>query len=202
MPSTEVEICNLALSHIGIGKEIGNLETESSEEAAACRRFYDQARDKALRDFAWPFATAYADLGLIEEDPTTEWSFSYQYPTDCVFFRRILSGTRNDTQTSRVPYQIVYDAAGQRIFTDQSNAVGAYTARVEDPTLYPPDFILALSLLLGSLIASRLTKGDQFKKGDKALAAYSRMIEEAEANSNNEQQPENPPESEFIRARD
>ena len=90
--ASKTEIGNLALSHIGIGKEVANIETEQSAEASALRRVYDTALRKTLRDFNWPFARVIADLGLIEEDPTDEWDFSYRVPSDCVSFRRIPSG--------------------------------------------------------------------------------------------------------------
>src|SRR5665648_440114 len=96
--SSATEICNMALGHLASGKEIANLETERSAEAIACRRFFDSARDAVLRDFSWPFATKIKALSLIEEDPNSEWAYSYRYPTDCLNFRRILSGTRTDTR--------------------------------------------------------------------------------------------------------
>src|SRR5688572_11149621 len=110
--ASETEIANLALSHLGVGKEIANLETERSQEAVACRRFYDTARDATLRDFSWPFATKIAVLGLIEADPNDEWDYSYRYPSDCLQLRRILSGVRNDTRDSRVPFKLAHDDSG------------------------------------------------------------------------------------------
>jgi len=199
--ASSTEICNLALSHIGVGKEIANLETEKSEEAAACRRFYDTARDEVLRDFTWPFATVMATLGLIEEDPNDEWSYSYRYPSDCLMFRRILSGQRTDTRDTRVPYKIAQDSSGTLIFTDQENAECEYTIREDDPLRYPPDFVLAFSFLLASYIAPRLTGGDPFKLGQRALQLYALQISKAQANAKNEEQPDIEPDSEFTRAR-
>src|SRR3990167_2163908 len=137
MPS-EVEICNMALGHLGVGKEIANLETEKSTEASLCRRFYANTRDEALRDFPWPFATKLAALGLIEEDPNDEWGFSYRYPSDCLRLRRLLSGLRNDTRQSRAPYKIGKDDQGRLLFADLEDAEAEYTARITDPALFHP----------------------------------------------------------------
>jgi hypothetical protein len=200
--ASETEIANLALSHLNIGKEIANLETEKSEEAGACRRFYDTARDETLRDFAWPFATKFVTLAPVADNPTTEWGKSYRYPSDCVFFRRILSGLRNDTRQSRVPYKVTQDAAGLLIFTDLADAVAEFTIRETDPSKYPSDFTMAFSMRLAALIAPRLTGGDPFKVGERAMRLYQIEIERARATAFNEQQNEEPPESEFIRARD
>lgn len=200
--ASSTEICNLALSHLGVGKEIAALETERSQEASACRRFFDLARDEALRDFAWPFATKIIALGLVEEEPNDEWNYAYRYPTDCLNLRRILSGTRNDTRQTRVPHRIARDDSGRLIYTDTENAEAEYTILVDDPEQYPPDFTMALSLLIASYIAPRVTGGDPFKMGDRALRLYALSIEKARANSINEEQTEEHPESEFIRGRE
>jgi hypothetical protein len=200
--ASSTEICNMALSHLGVGKEINNLTTESSEEAGACRRFYDMAQDRVLRAANWPFATKIIALNLIEEDPNDEWEYSYRYPNDCIFFRKILSGTRNETRQSRVPYRVAYDSTGRIIFTDTENAEAEYTLRVTDPDKYPPDFTMAFSLLLAHLIAPRLTAGDPFKMGERAFKLYQMEIDTAKANSFNEEQPEQEPSSELERARE
>lgn len=200
--SSSTEIANLALSHLGIGKEISNIETDQSKEAVACRRYYTIARDATLRDFNWPFATKIAALGLVEEDPNSEWDFSYQQPSDCLKPRRILSGIRNDPRDSRVPYRLAQSDAGNVIFTDKEDAELEYTLRVEDVTYYPPDFVLALSYRLAGLIAPRITGGDNFQIGERAKNEYKAEISSAARTSLNEEQVEQDPDSEFIRARD
>ena len=202
MASSETEICNLAISHLGIGKEIANLETERSNEAAACRRFFETARDVTLRDFNWPFATKINELGLVEADPNDEWSFSYRYPTDCLKLRRILSGIRNDTRQSRVPYRVARDAAGLLIFTDTADAQVEYTIQEQTVSSFPPDFVMAFSFLLASYVAPRLTAGDPFKMGTRAIELYQVEISKAMAAAINEEQDEEYPDSEFIRVRD
>src|SRR3972149_5101754 len=126
MPS-KVGIVNIALGHIGVGRAISNLETESSQEAITARLFYDLALETVLRDSPWPFAAKIAVLSLIEEEPNTEWAFSYRYPTDCIMFRRVLSGLRNDSRQSRAPYKLAQDDSGTIIFTDEEDAQAEYT---------------------------------------------------------------------------
>jgi len=200
--SSNTEICNLALSHLGVGKEIANLDTEKSQEASACRRFFEISRDQVLREFLWPFATKIADLALIEEDPNTEWAFSYRYPIDCLDFRKILSGTRNETQDSRIPYRIANDNAGLVVYTDLEDAVAEYTMKVGNVALFPVDFQQALALRIAIYIAPRVTGGDPFKMGDRAMRMYMQEISSARANAFNEQQDERQVDSEFIRARE
>lgn len=199
---SETAVCNLALGHLGISAEINNLTTEKSAEASACRRYFTTARDVALRDLKCPFATEFATLALVEEDPNDEWSYSYRYPSNCLFFRRILSGTRNDTRETRVPYKIASDAIGKLIYTDKENAECEYTRKIDDQILWPDDFILAVSYLLASLIAPRLTRGDGIKLGDRALELYNMTKQTTEANADSEEQQEEPPNAESITARE
>lgn len=198
---SETDIANMALGHLGIGKEIANISTERSQEALACNRYYEIARDTTLRAFPWPFATKFRDLAVVEENPTDEWAFSYRYPVDCFMVRRVLSGSRNDSRQGRVPYKIGQDASGMLIYTDETDATIEHTVRVTDATRFPDDFVLALSFKLAALCATRITAGDPFKLGDKAEAYFKRTISDAQADAANEEQPDELPESEFIAGR-
>lgn len=199
--SSEVTIYNLALSHLAVGVEV-SATNERSPEAEACLAFYDIARDDTLRAFPWKFANKIDALDLVAEQPNSEWGYSYRYPSDCVHFRRILSGNRMDTVDSRIRYTLGQDTAGQLIYTDQATAEGEYTLRVTNVDRYPPDFKLALSYRLASLIAARVCGGDPRKLGTKAYQLYGIELSRAAANSGNEEQPDKQPESEFINARD
>lgn len=203
--ASETEIANMAIGHLGISKEIGNLNTEKSAEAQACRRFYPTVRDFVLRDFAWPFATrSVVSLGLVTDMTGidgAEFDYSYRYPADCIMFRKILSGIRTDAPETRVPYRILSDAVGGLIYTDQQNALAEYTAQITDPQRFPPDFTFAASLLLAYASAPRLTFGDPFKLGERAATSYDRFISAAWANSANEEQPDRQREAEFVRIR-
>lgn len=198
--ASETEICNLALSHLGSGKEIANL-SERSQEAAACRRFYESSRDLVLREYHWPFARRIIAVGLVQQNPNSEWGFSYRYPSDCASIRRILSGLRTDNAASRVPFLIGQDADGQLIYTDQGSAEIEYTKKETNTDRYPPDFVMALSLRLAAYIAPRITAGDPFKMGARALQLYMQQIMTADATASNEEQIDIAPESEFIRDR-
>lgn len=199
--ASKVGIVNMALGHLAVSKAIASI-TEKSEEARAANLYYDTALEMILRDAPWPFATKISSLALVEEDPTDEWGYSYRYPTDCLRIKRILSGVRNDTRQSRVPYKILSDSQGLLVYTDEETAKMEYTAKAEDPQFYPPDFTLAFSFLLAALMANRLTGGDQFKKGAEARGMYIAMVSAAQSNANNEEQNDEEPDSEFIRERE
>lgn len=218
--AASVHICNMALSHIADGKEIANFDTEKSQEAQACRRFYHTALKATLRDFPWPFASFSGPLalvagclpGAIPPNPPLpgcapgwshpHWRFLYQVPSNCLHFGRVMSELKMDTRQSRVPYIIVNSASGTQLYTDRPYAWGEYTMYVDNPAIYTPDFDLALSFRLGMYIAPRLTGGDPFKLGDRAARFYDAEIRRAQATAVNEEQMEQDPLSEFTRVRD
>lgn len=189
----------MALSHLGISKEVASV-TERSKEAEACNRFYDASVEALLTDHSWPFATKYATLGLIEASPNDEWGYSYRYPSDCFFFRKILSGTRNDTLDTKVPYEVASDSTGRVIFTDAVNAEGKYTIMTTE-SFFTSDFILALSFRLAYYIAPRVTAGDPFKLGPQMMQKYLFELGRATSNAFNEDQSIEIQDTESIQAR-
>lgn len=199
--ASKTEVCNIALSHLGIGKEVANIDTEQSQEASACRRYYETAKEATLADLDWPFATKEAVLNLISANPTSEWDYSYRYPVDCITLRRIKSGKRSDTQSSRVPFKILKDAAGKIIYTDKQSAEVEYTENINDPSYFSADFIMAFSFKLAAYLAPRLTKGDPFKLKQEMLQQYILEISMAKKRALNEEVNEEKPESQFITVR-
>lgn len=188
--SSKTEICNIALTHLGQTKRMSNVDTEQSQEAALFRVLYETARDIVLKEYEWPFATKIEALALIEAEPNSEWAFSYRYPSSCIKFMRVLSGTRADTNSSRIPYKISHDEAGKIIYCDYENAEGEYIEGITDTSFFSPDFVMALSFYLASLAAPSLTGGDPFKLGDKAASMYKMHLSKAISSSFNEEQPD------------
>ncbi len=141
------------------------------------------------------------DLGLVDTNPNIEWAFSYRYPSDSFFFRRILSGTRNEPPETVVPYRIGRDGTGLLIFTDMQDATAEYTINANDPAKYPEDFALALSYLVAFLAAPRITRGDPFKLRQSLYQLYQSEINNSNVNARNEEHLDLPPTDEFTRAR-
>lgn len=214
--STSTQIANMAVAHLGIGYQIGNLDSENSPEANVMRQFYVPAKRATLRDFPWQFARKRVALSLVSGPtipPNTppgalatpeyanHWLYSYAYPADAVHFLKIISWRLNDDRQSRIPYELGMGAQSTLIWTNWENAWGEYTADILDSSRFPPDFELALSLRMAMYGATRLTKGDPFKLGQRAAQLYQDEITKAQATSVNEVQEYQDPESEFIRGR-
>lgn len=91
--SSTVQICNMALSHIGAGPLISAINPpDGSVEAGYCSAFYDQARIELLESSGWNFALKRTDLASITNASTT-WAYAYALPSDCLSAKRILSAS-------------------------------------------------------------------------------------------------------------
>lgn len=201
MADSNTEVANLAIGHLGVLKEIEELDTDRSAEGLAVRRFWTTALRQTLRDFDWSFATKFADLTLQEEEPSEEWGYSYRYPTDCVKFRRIRSGSRNDSRRARIKYRIAKDDEGKLIYTDLADAACEYTEYVSNVAFWPDDFVQAFSLKLAFYIIPTISAGDPSKLKMQIGQWYQLELRQAQANDLNEQATDVEPESEAILAR-
>lgn len=202
-------ICNMALGHLKITRQIAILATDPSNEAIACRTFYNIGKQKMLEDFKWPFATTQGALAEVETNPfpydsygDSEWSYCYQYPSNAVNFVRIISGIRNESRLDRVPFRIFTLSDGTKVIcTDMAQAVGEWTTNVVTEDMFTAAYALALSFHIAYLIAPMVTGGDPFKLGDRAKSNYDKGVINAQANALNEEQIDREPESEFVIAR-
>ncbi len=181
MATEAVQICNMALRRIGSSKTIDDLETDATEEAAACRDLYEPARDFLLAERPWPFAIKRAELAELVTDERAGWEFVYSLPVDCLIARSIWAGMRQPPVESRIPFATEHDASvGTVLLTDleataTDPVVLLYTARVETVTLYPPGFVETLAWRLAADLAIALAVEGGMeerarRKADEALA--------------------------------
>lgn len=198
MGFTDVQICNMALGHLGHTKFIAAL-TERSLAADLCGLYYEPARNYVLEDYPWPEATKYAALGLVEEDPNDDWDYSYRYPSDCLFARRLV------TEIGRIDpnppaFKTGIDDQGRLIYSDEEDAVLEYTKLLDDPQQYRPTLGVAISWYLAGLLAPGLAKDR--KQATMCFQMYEIVKTTAQSRAGNEQQQATEPESEAIRARE
>lgn len=201
MAESKTTIANMSAHHLGIGREISNINTEKTHFARSWRRFHDIALRDQLREHDWGFARKWRDLALIEENPVKGWLYSYSYPSDCIEFRKIWNGARNEARASQIPWVRAHGSSGQVIYTDQPTAVGIYTVFVDDYGIFPSDFLLALSWRQAYYTAAHVTKGDPFDFREVARGEWMQSIRKAIASDENENHHDVRPDSEFITTR-
>lgn len=202
--SSRTQICNLALAKIGVTKQMANVDLDQSREAILGRTLIDQEITEVLRDFPWPFATAYASLALVAGSASVQanhdWRYAYRYPSDCMFARRIVVPGVGRRDATPPPFRVGRDGAGRMIFTNCEQAQLEYTMRITDSEEFDPIMIGALSWKLAAGFAPGLSR----MKGVIELCMQGYEFAKAQARSRalNEQQQEEPLEAETIRARD
>lgn len=185
--TSQVDIYNMALSHIGISETVQSLE-ERSKSRVTCSRFWDIARDTLLCEFPWSFATKFQTLALIGTPPSN-WQFQYQYPTDCLKAMYLVpDGPTFQPMTirQRGKYITGFGEGGQIILSNVPNAQLAYLVRVLDEGRFPPLVVSALAWKLASLIAMPMTA--QKALAESAGAAYTQAWQVAGAADQNEAQ--------------
>ncbi len=203
--SSEVEICNLALSDIRAGS-INSLD-EGSLQAQECKLKYPILRDRVLTELPWGFNRKIEALAVL----TTEifnWAYAYQYPVNCLKIHRLVGAHEEllnadadvvsrllDSQLlplrdlrTQTPYEVFNFSDNKTIGANEAELRIDYVAKITDPNLFTSDFILALSHLMGAEMAIPLVgvkEGRELRKD--SLALYKSYLDAATANDLNDQ---------------
>jgi len=196
------EICNLALSEIGISSFISNVETDKSLEAIICRRWFDISSKFVQRECEWNFNRRYIPLALVSGDIPNSWTYMYAYPSDCLAVRAILPTPvviRFPRADQRIPFEILNVGDLIRIGTDQETATARYTHYITNTGLFDPHFVTALSLYLAMKIASPLSAKKEYVKD--LREAYMGAINRATMMNFNEGEDGPEPEDEALEYR-
>ena len=180
--ATEVDICNLALAHLGDDATIATLSPpEGSAQAEKAARFYPIARNTLLQMHTWNFAAKRGNLALTT-NTLDQWDYAYVAPADMMSPISIISPTAQNDYATRMsagdtpggitsnyaptivagqytPQQFAIE--GTYIYTNQENAMLRYQAFITDPSTFTPLFVITLSWHLASMLAGPIIKGDQ-----------------------------------------
>lgn len=209
--ASAVEICNLALAHLGDTATVASIDPpEGSAQAEHCQRFYPIARDSLLEMHFWNFAMRREALAQITNN-NAQWKYAYALPntvlnpvsvlppeaaddystkfvpTDTPYFAHNYSPVIAAGRYVPQPYTIETLSDGtQVLYTNQENALLRYTAKVTDTAQFTPLFVMTLSWHLASMLAGPVIKGDagaaEAKRCQQMMAAYLAQAEASDAN--------------------
>ena len=170
--ASDVDICNLALAHLGDTASVASIDPpEGSVQAALCSRFYPIARDSLMEQHTWGWATKRVALAILP-NYSTEWDYAYAQPSDALNIVAILPPLSSDDYAlggtipgtgSYIPqeYECETDLGGNDIIlTDQADATLRYTGVVSDTTKFSPLFIETLAWKLAAMLAGPVLKGE------------------------------------------
>lgn len=154
-PTSEVDICNLALDHLK-EQNITSIETPNTKVEAICANWYDHTRRVVLRKHIWNFAIKRASLARLTTTPAFGWNYEYQLPTD--FIRFVTIGENYPTRTED------YQLEGRKILVDDvlnsSTSTALKLKYIYDFTIVSqmdPLFINVLSVELAMNMSYRIT---------------------------------------------
>lgn len=153
MSVTEIIICNMAISRLGKYGTVSNIRTNpTTEPEKACALFFDQSRKEAIKLLMPNFALARRVCAVLDETPPFGWTYSYEYPSDCLKVLGIgeVEEKKND-----------YAIEGNRIYTNEDYEDGLelrYIKDISDTSKFSPEFVTYLTWHLAYNICMTVTK--------------------------------------------
>ena len=218
-PLSDVAIYNLALGRIGVAQRVVALSPVPDQTPAGIigANIYPAMRDAVLTDFPWKFASTYAQLvqlNPVGTPPNAEWAYSYRYPSNCLFVRRLMwtpnltpvpgppltpitqqsslaqPWKREDGDALPWPWEPSSDSVGLIILTDLANATAKYTQSITNSLLFSLPFCSALAWRIAAEVAMPLARSESFE--EKARKMYKEEIATARSLAMNESQDDGP----------
>lgn len=212
----QVDVFNMAVSRIGIGQTISDLE-ERTEPRRQCTRWFEFCRLEVLRNHPYAFARRAVQLAESADQTYPGYAFVYDYPNDCAQLLELIpeGGLRwqqgailfcnwDEREMFRVPkisFERVMrtDGQAQAIATDLYDAYAVYTSSAPVIGMWPTDAVNALVWRLAAEIGGPL-KADP-RMVQMAWQQYEVMKLRSGGNDLNEGYPDPEPDGPSISAR-
>jgi hypothetical protein len=189
--ASEVDICNLALAHLGDEANVATINpSDGSAQADHCARFYPIARDQVTAMHAWSDATKRIALALIDTDELPDsWAYCYAAPSGCINLLAVyapgdsgfvdpLTNTvtpPGDSGTQPFIQEVLQDGT-KVVFTNVEDAIARYIVQVTDTTKFSPLRVTAIARLLAAYLAGPVVKGAAGMKVHEAqMNAFAKM---------------------------
>lgn len=179
MAQNPINVCNMALAHIG-DRRITRLDEEyqaTNQIAAICAEFYDQTRKEVLGAMPWTFAESDA---ILSRDATADviggFTYTHVLPEDCIRVLRLLPASSFDTAGAATAYSGKIDKfkkVGRRIKSNYSELALEYVADVTDISLWHPHAVAAFARKLAHYLAGPLADSPQLS--DRMLDLYEKV---------------------------
>ena len=177
--ASKVQICNMALSHVGASAIEGL--TDDSPEAKECNTWYDEVREQVLAADDWDFARRKLQLAEHSAGAGPKFAKRYQYPSDCIRFLRIEHAV--DEIPTRFELDTYVDGVGadsRSIVTDMASAYGVYTRDVTNTAIFEPRFVEAFAYALAIKMVFSLSEDISILESLQAGYLLSLQIQQTE----------------------
>lgn len=173
MATSEVTICNLALTRLG--HQMISALTEGTTTSDLCNLYYVPTRDAVLRAHPWNFAIFRQSLARDTAAPNHEFSYKFALPTDPYCLKVIrtsweatgFSGTAVygfPGQMGYADYGVPYRIEGRFLLCNESTVSIEYIGRVVDVAQFDDQFVDVLAQRLAAEMCVRLTDNQSAAK--------------------------------------
>lgn len=158
--TSKVDICNMALGHLGNLGTVENIDTPSNDKEVTFALWYDITRQTLLKNMVPNFALGRQVVARdMNNPPAFGYGYVYAYPTNAL---KVL-GLGNLSEKGDTNFSV----EGNRIYTDSLYDAGMPVRFVKDVTLVnamSPEFKMLLALYLAEKVALPLTQDKAKKK--------------------------------------
>lgn len=144
---TQVELCNVALAHLGEAR-IAAIN-DDTVTARACALHYGPTRTEVLRSHRWNFAIARAQLTAATA-PAFGWARAFNLPTDCLRALEV-----NDNEVGDVISE-AWAIEGRQVLTNAEAVRLVYVKDIGDTALTDPLFAAAFGLKLAAVLSETI----------------------------------------------
>jgi len=138
MATSKIDICNSALSKLGVEKIASFAQT--SKASIYCNLQYDKIRRKVLREHLWNFAVKRDTLAKLAAVPLFGYGAAFQLPSDCLL-------------PIEVHIDDDWEEEGRTILIDSDTCKLKYIYDVEDVSLFDVVFEEVLAYMLAAELA-------------------------------------------------
>ena len=153
---TEYDICNTALAYIGQTETITDY-TSNTTASALCGRLYPIAYKNLMEEYPWSFAVKTATLTAVTDETSEEYSFVYEYPSDCLRILKLIPCPDGQVIDYEVQYTLDGTTDVKRIFCDLEDAKVVYIMDIDNPAQFTSSFADALAWDLAVRLAIPLS---------------------------------------------
>lgn len=176
MKLTRIDLYNLALGNIKIGRKVGSLDDETTREFQLPQN-YDVTLATLMSMHDWSFAAVPAKLARVAGSAVwrqmrTPWVYGWAYPADCVRMLEIgmvLLGEDGAAGADELydfsqdwPWHVENGATGRIIRTYHDHACARYLSDAISVSDWPATFVAAFTWAL----ASNITRANNADDGD------------------------------------
>lgn len=150
--NSKVDLCNMAISHLGNFSTISNIDTPKSDAEITFALWYDISRQTFLKMTLQNFSLTRKTLALVVETPPFPFAFSYAYPSDCL---KVLGAGNIEDKVNN------FTVERDRILTDVVYDDGfplRYIKDITDVTAMSPEFKVGFSWFLAGAVAMDITQ--------------------------------------------